>query len=97
MTMCIGSREASRGGVRRSPISEPASSRLSVIGFNAAYGCGQPKLTISDPAGGAHMIGFAPNSLSIFLSTPAGGTLVYRDAWTPEWTATVDGVGSSRP
>jgi hypothetical protein len=29
---------------------------------------------------------------SIIVKTPAGGTLTYRDAWTPGWKATVDGV-----
>jgi len=59
--------------------------------FDAAYGCGQPKLTISDPAGEARMLRFNANQLSIAVSTPAGGSLTYRDAWLPAWQATLDG------
>jgi hypothetical protein len=56
------------------------------------FGCDQPKLTIDDPAGAAQMQGFTANQASIIVMTPTGGTLTYRDAWTPGWQATVDGV-----
>ena len=61
-------------------------------GFDEAFGCGRPKLTISDPAGDARMVRFSANELSIAVSTPAGGSLTYRDAWLPAWQATLDGV-----
>jgi hypothetical protein len=60
--------------------------------FDAAYGCDQPKLTIDDPAGTTQMERFTANEASIIVRTPAGGTLTYRDAWTPGWQAVVDGV-----
>jgi hypothetical protein len=60
--------------------------------FNVVFGCDQPKLTIDDPAGTAQMQGFTANQASIIVKTPAGGTLTYRDAWTPGWKATVDGM-----
>jgi len=60
--------------------------------FDTAYGCEQPKLTIDDPAGTTQMERFTANEASIIVRTPAGGTLTYRDAWTPAWNATVDGT-----
>jgi hypothetical protein len=59
--------------------------------FDAAFGCDQPKLTIDDPAGTSQMRNFTANQVSIIVRTPAGGTLTYRDAWTPGWEASVDG------
>ena len=59
--------------------------------FAAAFGCGEPKLTISDPAGDARVVRFGANDLAIAVATPAGGELVYRDAWLPDWQATLDG------
>ncbi len=60
--------------------------------FNAAFGCGQPKLTISDPKGTAQVVRFSANDVSIAVSAPAGGILTYRDAWLPAWQATIDGT-----
>ncbi len=60
--------------------------------FDAAFGCHQPKLTIGDPAGTARMIRFTANEAVVAVSTPLGGILTYRDAWTPGWQATVDGA-----
>ena len=60
--------------------------------FDVAHGCDQPKLTIDDPAGTTKMKGFTANQASIIVKTPAGGTLTYRDAWTPGWEATADGM-----
>jgi hypothetical protein len=59
--------------------------------FDAAFGCSQPKLTVSDPAGDARVVRFSANDLAIAVTTPAGGELVYRDAWLPDWQATLDG------
>ena len=63
--------------------------------FDTAYGCGRPKLSVDDPAGTAQMTRFTANKAAIAVTTPAGGTLTYRDAWTPAWQATVDGVPAS--
>ena len=60
--------------------------------FDAAFGCHQPKLTISDPSGTAQMIRFTANEATIAVTTPRGGVLTYRDAWTPQWQAAVDGA-----
>jgi len=60
--------------------------------FDTAYGCNQPKLTIDDPAGTTQMERFTANEASMIVRTPVGGTLTYRDAWTPAWQATVDGT-----
>jgi len=60
--------------------------------FDAAYGCAQPKLTIDDPTGSVQMTRFTANEASVAVKTPVGGTLTYRDAWTPAWHATVDGT-----
>ena len=60
--------------------------------FDAAFGCHQPKLTIDDPAGTVRMIRFTANEATIAVTTPQGGILTYRDAWTPQWQATVDGA-----
>jgi len=60
--------------------------------FDVAFGCDQPKLTIDDPAGTSQMRNFTANQVAIAVRTPAGGTLTYRDAWTPGWEATVDGL-----
>ncbi|MGO8866484.1 MAG: hypothetical protein ACLQME_08290 [Alphaproteobacteria bacterium] len=59
--------------------------------FAAAFGCGPPKLTISDPAGDARVVRFSADDVAIAVTTPAGGELVYRDAWLPAWQATLDG------
>jgi hypothetical protein len=60
--------------------------------FNMAFGCEQPKLTIDDPRGTARMARFTANEASIAVTSPAGGRLTYRDAWTPAWQAAVDGL-----
>jgi hypothetical protein len=69
--------------------------QLSGLGgdFDVAYGCGRPKLSVT--AGTAQMTRFTANGVAIAVTTPAGGTLTYRDAWTPAWQATVDGVPAS--
>jgi hypothetical protein len=69
--------------------------QLSGLGgdFDVAYGCGRPKLSVT--AGTAQMTRFTANEVAIAVTTPAGGTLTYRDAWTPAWQATVDGVPAS--
>ena len=89
--MRAGSRRRSSGAGPRMT-SNTASSRGLGGDFDAAFACGQPKLTISDPAGDARMVRFSANELSIAVSTPAGGSLTYRDAWLPAWQATLDGV-----
>ncbi len=38
------------------------------------------------------MTRFTANEASVAVKTPVGGTLTYRDAWTPAWHATVDGT-----
>jgi uncharacterized membrane protein YfhO len=58
--------------------------------FDISYGCGHPKLSVT--AGAAQMTRFTANEATIAVTTPAGGTLTYRDAWTPAWQATVDGA-----
>jgi hypothetical protein len=63
-------------------------SGLSGGDFDIAYGCGRPKLSVT--AGTAQMTRFTANEVAIAVTTPAGGTLTYRDAWTPAWQATVD-------
>jgi hypothetical protein len=60
--------------------------------FESAYGCDLPKLTIDDPAGKIWMEQFTANEAAISVTTPAGSTLTYRDAWTPAWQAAVDGA-----
>jgi len=63
--------------------------------FDAAFGCHQPKLTIGDPAGAVRMIRFSANEATIAVTTPQGGILTYRDAWTPQWQAAVDGAATA--
>src|SRR6266852_2038774 len=58
--------------------------------FDLAYGCGRPKLSVT--ASTAQMTRFTANEATITVTTPAGGTLTYRDAWTPGWQATVSGA-----
>lgn len=64
--------------------------QLSGLGadFDVAYGCGRPELSVT--ADTAQMTRFTANEAAIAVTTPAGGTLTYRDAWTPAWRATVD-------
>ncbi|HYB55127.1 MAG TPA: hypothetical protein VEK12_03080 [Alphaproteobacteria bacterium] len=71
-----------------------ATPRLHSLGddFDAAFGCHQPKLTISDQSGTARMVRFTANEATIAVTAPHGGILTYRDAWTPQWQAAVDGA-----
>ncbi len=77
---------------RGATLKDLAQGQLSGLGgdFDIAYGCGHPKLSVT--AGTAQMTRFTANEVAIAVTTSAGGTLTYRDAWTPAWQATVDSV-----
>jgi hypothetical protein len=77
---------------RGATLKDLAQGQLSGLGgdFDIAYGCGHPKLSVT--AGTAQMTRFTANEVAIAVTTSAGSTLTYRDAWTPAWQATVDSV-----
>jgi|SRR5579863_4274705 len=93
---CAGAARSDAVGVIQGPALRFSRQSSVWIGlhFDMAYGCNQPKVTIDDPVGTAQMEWFTANQASIVVRTPAGGTLTYRDAWTPDWHATVDGVAA---